>query len=210
MTLKMDRDQLIEMYFQQGLSHKEILVVLATKHNLTLSLRHLKRILQNMHLYRRKFKSSNAEVTMFLQDQLNKSGKMHGYRWMHFKCIQHGLVVTQDTVRLLLQILDPAGVEQRKQRRLKRRKYKGVGPNYVWHLDSYDKLKPYGICINGCIDGFSRRIIWLRASTTTSDPKVIAGHMMEAVTKLGGCAVRLRSDRGTENTIVRDLQMFLR
>ena len=27
------------------------------------------------------------------------------------------------------------------------------GPNYLWHMDSYDKLKPYGISIHGCIDG---------------------------------------------------------
>lgn len=27
------------------------------------------------------------------------------------------------------------------------------GPNYTWHLDGYDKLKPYGFCIHGCMDG---------------------------------------------------------
>jgi hypothetical protein len=21
------------------------------------------------------------------------------------------------------------------------------GPNYIWHIDNYDKLKPFGICI---------------------------------------------------------------
>lgn len=29
------------------------------------------------------------------------------------------------------------------------------GPNQVWHLDGFDKLKPYGFCIHGCIDGKS-------------------------------------------------------
>ena len=27
------------------------------------------------------------------------------------------------------------------------------GPNFIWHMDGYDKLKPYGITIHGCIDG---------------------------------------------------------
>ena len=27
------------------------------------------------------------------------------------------------------------------------------GPNFLWHCDGYDKLKPYGLCIHGCIDG---------------------------------------------------------
>ena len=26
-------------------------------------------------------------------------------------------------------------------------------PNFVWHLDGYDKLKPYGFAIHACIDG---------------------------------------------------------
>ena len=26
-------------------------------------------------------------------------------------------------------------------------------PNEVWHCDGYDKLKPYGFAIQGCIDG---------------------------------------------------------
>ncbi|KAK0154047.1 hypothetical protein N1851_003868 [Merluccius polli] len=37
------------------------------------------------------------------------------------------------------------------------------GPNYMWHMDSYDKLTPFGIGINGCIDGFSCHIIWMQA-----------------------------------------------
>ena len=27
--------------------------------------------------------------------------------------------------------------------------YRWLHPNALWHLDSYDKLKPYGIAING-------------------------------------------------------------
>ena len=70
---------------------------------------------------------------------------------------------------------DPEGVRRRKHRRLKRRVYRNKvlhinmhrhapfalqiplffmqGPNYMWHVDAYDKLKPYGISISGCIDG---------------------------------------------------------
>lgn len=32
--------------------------------------------------------------------------------------------------------------------------YNAKGPNYSWHTDGYDKLKPYGIAIHGCIDGY--------------------------------------------------------
>ena len=50
-------------------------------------------------------------------------------------------------------ILDPEGVNIRKQRRLKRRLYRNPGPNYAIHVDGYDKLKPYGFAIHGAVDG---------------------------------------------------------
>ena len=112
-------------------------------------------------------------MARFLQEQLNQYGMLHGYKLMHLKCIQAGLVVTQTTIRHLLLILDPRGVQLRKRNRLRRRLYINAGPNFLWHVDSYDKLKPYGICINGAVDGFSRMVIWLHAYTTSSNPRVI-------------------------------------
>ena len=29
-------------------------------------------------------------------------------------------------------------------------------------MDGNDKLKPYGISIHGCIDGYSRKVLWLQ------------------------------------------------
>ncbi|KAI9523455.1 hypothetical protein NQZ68_027313 [Dissostichus eleginoides] len=99
-------------------------------------------------------------------------------------------------MRLVIKALDPEGVELRRARRLRRRQYHSRGPNALWHMDSYDKLKPYGIAINGCIDGFSRYIMWMEAYTTNSDPKVIADYYFSTVTRIGGCPQRMRADRG--------------
>lgn len=105
---------------------------------------------------------------------------------------------------LSLKELALRGVELRGRRRLHCRSYFAKEPNYIWHLDSYDKLKPFGIFINGCIDGFSRKIIWMNAFTISSDPKIISGYYMEAVQRLGGCLRIVRGGRGTENVKVRD------
>ena len=43
---------------------------------------------------------------------------------------------------------------------LKRRAYTIPGPNHCWHINGDDKLKPDGFVIHGCIDGYSRKIIW--------------------------------------------------
>ena len=64
-------------------------------------------------------------------------------------------------VQQLLKEFDSEGTEMRKAHRLKRRRYHNPGPNYSWHCDGYDKLKPYGFPIHGCIDGWSRKILWL-------------------------------------------------
>ena len=146
----------------------------------------------------------------FIQDQIQKSGKLHGYRWMYNKVMLHGLKCKKEEVRAILRVLDTEGTEQRRKRRLLRRMYTSKGPNYIWHFDSYDKLKPYGICINGCVDGFSRKVIWMNAYHKGSNPRLIGSYFVEAVESLGGCPRAIRGDLGTENGHVRDIQRYLR
>ncbi|XP_031334065.1 uncharacterized protein LOC116164078 [Photinus pyralis] len=129
---------------------------------------------------------------------------------MHLKCLQHGLVVRRSTVRLLLKELDPEGVSLRSRRRLKRRQYFNKGPNYLWHIDGYDKLKPYGIAINGCIDGYSRHIIWLKACYTNNNPRIISAFFVSSIETCGGCPRSIPTDMGTENSHIAHMQTFLR
>ncbi|XP_063076248.1 uncharacterized protein LOC134466278 isoform X1 [Engraulis encrasicolus] len=173
-------------------------------------MRTLRRILKSMGLYRRKNESDPLDVASFLIDQLRGHGRLHGYKFHHLNCIQAGYVVTQSTVRHLLKFLDPSGVERRRRNRLMRRVYMNPGPNYLWHVDSYDKLKPYGVCINGAIDGFSRLIVWLHAYSTNSNPKIIAGYFMREVERRMGTPSRIRADLGTENVTMAEMQRFLR
>lgn len=141
---------------------------------------------------------------------LEGHGRLHGYKLHHLNCIQAGYVVIQSTVRHLLKFLDPHGVQQRRRNRLMRRIYINPGSNFMWHVDSYDKLKAYGMCINGAIDGFSRLIVWLHAHSTNSNPKVIASYFIAEVAKKMGTAAKIRADLGTENGTVAEIQRFLR
>lgn len=204
------RNRLIKKYFELGLQQKDIITLLKNVHNIFVHPRTFKRLLNKQNLFRRKNYTNLNTVASFIQEQMTKSGQLHGYRWMHLNCIQNGLIVTRDSVRELLLLLDPRGVDLRKRRKLRRRQYISSGPNNVWHMDSYDKLKPYGICINGAIDGFSRHIIWLNAGRTSNDPKVIAGYYINAMKIFGGCPVTVRSDMGTENGTVEKIQTAVR
>lgn len=53
----------------------------------------------------------------------------------------------------LLRIIDPDGVDLRASHCLARRMYLNNGPNYLIHVDGYDKLKPFGFAIHGAMCG---------------------------------------------------------
>ena len=101
-----------------------------------------------------------------------------------------------------------SGVERRTTRPFNRRTYMAAGPNYIWHIDGYDKLKPFGLCIHGCIFGYSRKIIWLNVYKSNNNPRVIAGYFLEAIQQYGGTARIIRGDFGTENTLVKQFQRW--
>ncbi|XP_046582807.1 uncharacterized protein LOC124290155 [Haliotis rubra] len=174
-----------------------------------ISVRTLKRVLSKCKLHRRKG-HSDMEVALFILQQCDTSGNCNGYRWMHRKCQESGLIVSKETILILMNLIDPEGVRNRKKCRLACRSYISTGPNALWHMDGYDKLKPYGICIHGCVDGFSRCVLWMDAWTTNNDPKVVAGYYLDTVERLHGCPERIRSDAGGENRHVEQMQLLLR
>lgn len=206
-----DRSTLIEKYFKLGYQYSEILAFLSSFHGIQLSLRQLKRILRTKRLRRRKDHASVEIVSDTIQQELEGTGSCLGYRQMHQKLrIEHGIVAQRETVRIILKHLDPEGVQQRSRRRLRRREYYARGPNFIWHVDGYDKLKPYGICIHGAIDGFSRRIMWLEAGPSNNDPKITAKYYIDCARHVGGVPKIIRSDRGTENIYIAAIQRFVR
>ena len=58
-----------------------------------------------------------------------------------------GLTADKETVKLILKSLDPASDHKRKRRKLTRCENNSFGSNHTWHIDGYDKLKPFGIAI---------------------------------------------------------------
>ncbi|XP_015750003.1 PREDICTED: protein argonaute-3-like [Acropora digitifera] len=62
----------------------------------------------------------------------------------------------------------------------------------------------------GCIDGYSRRIIWLEVGVTNSYPDVTAGYFLDAIHSVGRVPRILRADNGTENVHIAAFQRFFR
>ncbi|XP_066934668.1 uncharacterized protein [Clytia hemisphaerica] len=204
------RNVAIQKYFNEGYSYKNILRLLQ-RLGIVISMRKLKRILFSLGLARRKPNCSLAHVCDTLMTEIQGSGSLLGYRCMHQKLrVIHNIQISRNNVMNLQKAIDPIGVAERRARKLKRRRYITPGPNYLWHLDGYDKLKRYGICIHGCIDGYSRKLIWLEAASTNNCPAVVAGFFLNQVKSLKGTALNVRADRGTENSNIAGIQRLFR
>ncbi|XP_067301218.1 uncharacterized protein [Pseudorasbora parva] len=201
---------LIQQYFSEGHTYDVILDFLKTKHNIFLSLSTLKRRLRNAGLTRRTDYTPIGTVDAAITHELAGSGQLLGYRalWQTLRQ-KYYLTVKRDDVMHAMRRLDPSGVQLRHRHRFVRRGYFTAGPNQVWHVDGYDKLKPFGVAISGCIDGFSRKVMWLRSGSSNNDPVVIAYYYLQCVSDFG-LPARLRTDCGTENGTMAAIHCALR
>ena len=207
----MTRNEIIEYYYSLNYTHKEITSVLLSVHDIALSCRQIRRILRDRQCYRRKpTQSTYREAVIFVQKQLEESGKCLGYRALWKRLNTNGIHISQQKTLIILRHLDREGVDSRKRRRLRRREYVNPGPNFAWHMDGYDKLKPFGFPIHGAVDGFSRRVLWLNVGPTNNNPLLIAQYYMTTVRDLSCVPCVVRADRGNENVHVRKIQTYLR
>ena len=83
----------------------------------------------------------------------------------------------------LLKDIDPEGTDSRRRHRLRRRIYRNPGPNYAWHIDGHDKLKPLGFAIHGAIDGYSRKILWLRVLRLNNSSSISSAFFYRIIKK---------------------------
>lgn len=157
-----ERD-VITHYFYRGLTYRHITLMLEKQHNITMNQRTLKRRLKDYGLKRREKVDEELKERvrdLILQEICTGPDSLNGYRTMwHVLRLRHRINVPRRLVESLLREVDPRGVEHIRSRCLQRRMYVSPGSNFCWHMDGYDKLKPFGFSIHGCVDGFSRRII---------------------------------------------------
>ncbi|XP_060573061.1 uncharacterized protein LOC132730984 isoform X2 [Ruditapes philippinarum] len=206
-----DRDELVREYFFSGFQYSEIVSLLYERRGMIISIRQLNRILGRLGLRRHSTHAARQEAYGAVVYELNGSGRNLGYRGMaHRLASAHGIVVPRETVRSLLLSIDPDGVETRRRRVFNRRSYFNEGPNFLIHIDGYDKLKRYGFPIHAAIDGFSRRLLWLEAVSSNNNPKIVATLFLRYIQEIKGVPRCLRMDCGTENTLTEDIQKAFR
>jgi len=115
--------------------------------------------------------------------------------------IKYGMFVREHFVRQALRLTAPLFVRDRATKvKKKKSSYDVKGPRSLYHADAHEKLaKIWGFWIHGCLDGFSRWIVYLKVDKTKL-AEVVRKIYVEACNEHGWPS-RTRWDRGKENIL---------
>ena len=110
---------------------------------------------------------------------------------------------SRDRLFCLYRTIAPDAVERRTRDMQRHRgAYIVPGPNFVWSIDGYMKLQPYGIEIYACIDAYSRYIIWVYVGITACTQISVLRQFLDVVDEIGLQSRIVRSDRGGETVLL--------
>ena len=107
------------------------------------------------------------------------------------------ICVPQHRLRESMHRVDPEHCSSRWHQRIQRRTYWVPGPNSLWPIDSHHSLIRWRVIVHGCIDGYSRMIIYLFCANYNKSDTVLE-RLVRATTEYGlpSC---VWSEKGSEN-----------
>ena len=144
---------------------------------------------------------SDVELDQIISDYTSRHGRTTGQVLIMGYLHSLGLRVQRARVRNSMARIDPANSALRWGAAVYRRRYKVPWANSLWHLDGHHSFIRWGLVIHGCIDGFSRRIIYLHCSSNNLSSTVLS-LFLNAIEKDGLWPSRIRVDQGVENVLV--------
>jgi hypothetical protein len=131
---------------------------------LNISERTLYRRVQQFNLSRTFSQIANSELDEVLKEIASLTPGA-GETYIRGSIRSRGVCVQRWKIRERLHHLDPVGRAFRKNNSIQRRVYNVPAPNCLWHIDTNHKLISWRMVIHGCVDGYSRTIIYLKCAT---------------------------------------------
>ena len=111
-----------------------------------------------------------------------------------------GIYVQRWKIREALLRIDLVNRAIRRRCTIQRRLYNFKKPNPLWHIDSDHKLIHWGFVLHGCIDGYSRAIVYIKCFSNNRAGTILQC-FMDGIQEFG-IPLRVRGDRGAENVNV--------
>ncbi|KAH7034781.1 uncharacterized protein B0I36DRAFT_316935 [Microdochium trichocladiopsis] len=174
-------DELLDLvrlyFFVRGYSD-QLIVRQLQQDGITLSERSLRRLRAEYGMKRRYRTTEESEEALelakaFLQAHVQQSAAILGFGrgyLYQFVRIQAQIRVAKNQLYDYYREQWPESVTKRRAGNWHHRtNFRVPGPNFMWCLDGYEKLRAFGFEVFGCIDAYSRLIIWIyigRSATT--------------------------------------------
>ena len=150
-------------------------------------------------------------VTEVVSKELDGPGRCLGYRALNQKLrTVHNIKVPRHLVYNVLTEMNPDGLEARAvEKKIKRKKIPFTSEGSLWlaSLDGHDNY--VDLHFYGCLDTFSRKIMFLFVSHSNSNPLIVGGKYLEYLTKHQIMPRFLRLDKGTETGKMSAVHAFL-
>ena len=162
---------------------------------------------------------SISTVAEAVRKEMEGPGKLLGYRNMNLKLrTEYGIRVPRQVVHDVMWDINPQALDERNiKKRAKKPKQPFVsdGANWVFSLDGHDKMmgfqnSTFPLAIYGCLDTFSRKIIFLHVWKGNSDPVVVGNFYMQHLVETEMMPNYLRLDKGTETGTMATIHVYLR
>ena len=203
------------LFFEIGLDDKDMLHVLQQE-GFQIGKYALVRLRFELNLRRREYtveqqQKADIIVRNLVAQELEK-GAIDGYgrRYLYTYFRQRGFICARDRLFQAYRTLNPQAVESRKQDLQRHRgEYIVPGPDFIWSIDGYDKLKPYGIEIYACIDAYARYIPWIYIGISNSTAISCLRQYLDCIEANDRQPRFVRSDRGGETVMLADAHFQL-
>ena len=122
---------------------------------------------------------------------------------LYFRTILIYININRDRLFSIYRTLVPDAIERRMRNMQRHRgEYIVPGPNFVWSLDGYMKLAPYGIEVYASIDAYSRYIIWIYVGISARTAVSVLRQYLDTVDLFGQQPRFVRSDHGNETVLL--------
>ena len=136
-------------------------------------------------------------IETYLQEVMN-TYKNLGELYARGVLLSKGAKIQRHRLRAILKRLKSS--QPLSMSTIRRRTYETRTTNSMWHLDSTHKLIHWRLITSGCVDGCSRKIIWLICSDNNRADTTY-GYFLNAIQEFQ-CPFQVRGDKGVENKMI--------